>query len=203
MSDMVTVRWRDGAYLTAYPYSFSEIWRKRDFGWLDFCFQGHSIACPDTPENRDALGLAKKENSKPISEEFRAVCVKCGHGFDVRENFNVPCRKCRHMETAPPARQENPKCHKCGYGFQPGEKALVDRLGRLECFIACQVPPAREVLELEGDLNPERFFLDSIRGVGKITTGAFSIDTGGIWKQFPDTPRNRWVLRQAGIEVKE
>lgn len=120
---------------------------------------GHGIGrieCPDTPENRAALGIAPKE------EEWEKFP-------DMREG-------------APPAAHSDP------------------------------APTAREVVELEGICGPVFYFLDLVlaSGVCFRTEGAAQYiqmkmpgTMGHGYHVIPDTPRNRWLLRQAGVEVKE
>ena len=165
MSGMVTVRWEDGSSITDFSRRFKN-GRWMVGGYLRFCFGPSDWDCPDTPENRAALGM-------PPKEEVRKRCFDCKREQGDSEGFIYG----------------NDSVPRCGH-----------------CSLNPKVPPAREFVELEGYDFMLQIFRDRIGGVRVISPCLIiqrqDSPTIGI-STVPDTPRNRWVLRQAGIEVKE
>ena len=165
MSELVTIRWEDGGLLRTPRELIGQSRFDPAEDCLEFRWVSGFVNCPDIPENREALGLAKKEERVPV-----AFCEWCGRNF------------CAGDVVAISSPIEQPKCNNCG--------------GRI-CPI--NPPPAREVVELEGEFWPIRFFGDR----ASVSVNDRFLIIRGISSTVPDTPRNRWLLRQAGIEVKE
>ena len=190
MSDMVTIRWADGTSITEdrnqiVEAFFDSKWSGKSLWFRCSMTAFQLITCPNTPGNRAALGLPPKENARFL-HHVRADFQNAVHVVD-RDGIPIPhwtCKNCR--------------------------REITDRTETENCPGADQKPPAREVVELEGVKNsPVRIYRDMIKYCSLFPDGSMEVvrkmPDGSLLEigMIDDTPRNRWVLRQAGIEVKE
>ena len=159
---------------------------------------------PTGRKNKTTKGDANMSGSEGLVCYVRDGAFYCRRSFS--EDEALLCCPVEKMRYVFPDTPEN----RAALGMPPKEKSLEDHVEdhRKGCPI-CHTdspPPAREVVELEGYKHPIRRYIDTIDEAmalgGRLTI--IHKKSGPLPRtHFPDTPRNRWLLRQAGIEVKE